>query len=602
MRVPTAEQQSVLPSNPFGSTAPQLQRPDFRPAQDIANLGKQVGGFTQAVGGAVSRELAQGDADAINERNRVLKQNDADLKAAEDARKRAKAALQAEALVELQRKADDETAGLFGREGFDAMRESGPTKDRLDKHLKDIGERFVDPMDRLEFDNLGNAALLSRRKSIEEYTTKQNLAGTKATLEGLRSEAVRGAASVDLTPQEMKASVGAVDATYDRILPPEAAAAAKTELRADMSEAMIQRRIQSGDIEGAKAILAGDESILGPKRSKALKGAVESAEKDFTAKGVAAEVNGLADQVRDEHRIVTGKALRDAMPKLAEDDPRRQAFETALEKQSVLEDKRLKELLEVERNNAENAFGDNVALPDQTRKVLEKYDRRYLTALEDAEETRRERRRARREGTPAQRHAVDKQQAEDDEAFRYRLEKRLTEDPTVSPRDVLSEFVEEKAKAGRRVTISEPERERAGATSAKYQKDAGSKESTTQRAWASKLEAEIGPMAKPTKKGSREDPEITQTWVGEGLVQYRAALERNGGKPLDSKQEAELKASIIHQARSGKPTVTKAAPKPLGPEYVPQASKKVRFPNGQTFDVSPDKMDAAMRKGGVVLE
>lgn len=592
MRVPTVEQQSVLPSNPYSNTSPHLMQSGPGLKNEIAKLGQQAGDAAQAVGGAVSREIAQDDALAKAQSKQVI----AD---AEAAQKRARAALQAEALVELQRKADDDTAALFGREGFDAMRESGPTKDKLDKHLTEIGERFVDPQDRLDFENLGNAALLSRRKSIEEYTTKQNLAGTKATLEGMRSEAVRGASSVDLSPEEMKAALGPVDATYDRILPPEAAAAAKTELRADMSEAMIQRRIQSGDIEGATTIMAGDSSILGPRRMASLQLKVDAAKKDLTAKGVAIEVNALADGARDEYGITTGKALRNAMPKLAEDDERREALEVALEKQSTLEDKRLRELLEVARNDADKADLNGTAVPAEAQAILEKYDAKYLRGLRDDRRARAKSARIERDGTARDKAEARRQQAEVDREAEERFARELIRNPNASHKEFIANFAAEKsAEMGEPVAVSPLFKAKLDRDGAEAVKGVDTKEAAAKRAFASKLEAELGPMTKPMRKGAREDQALTQDWVGQGALQYQAALERNGGKPLDAKQEAELKASIIHQARGEKKVIAAPAPKPLGPEFRPEAAaaRTLQFggrptatgKNGEKYRLSED--------------
>lgn len=576
MRVPTVGAATVQNSNPYGDTRPNLVQPDYSVAQTIAEVGKDVAGAGQALGGLIASE----------EKESAAKQKAA-LEAAEAEKKRARELTIADGVVDVQRRANDDEVKFRSQQGLGALKASGPALDGLDKHIDQVGQRFTDPLLRAEFGVRAKQAILGSRKSIEEHTSKQYAEGIKQTYGNLRDSALRTAATVELSPDEMKSVLAPVDQGADEFMSAEDAKKAKLELRGDVSEAVITRRIAEGQVDEAESQLQLDRPLLGEKREKALKSQIESKRKDLTSKSVAVQVNELADGVRDENNIVTGQALSDALPKVAEDDPRREAFETAIEKQRVIEDKRLKELLEVEKNNASNAINDGVAIPDKTLQRLKKYDREALEGLLAKAEARKHARAVDRRGNRQEINDALRRQAEINGEAEERFAARLKQDPNANHKDFIIEFTRDvSAREGRPVTVTprfEAKLENDAATERQKQNTA---EGRNESKFSSDVEKSIDGMT-ILKKGGKPDEALTRSWGGYAALRYQSAVQSNGGKPLTAEQSDKLSASIISEAvadSNKKGKVTAKPPPVLGPAYEPAFIKKTIRSYGYSVD------------------
>lgn len=568
MRVPTIGAATVQNADPYGNTAPNLVQPDYNPAQTIAEVGKDITGVGQAIGGVMAEDAKESAA-----------KQKAALEAAEAEKKRARELTIADGVVDVQRRANDDEVKFRSQQGLGALKASGPALDGLDKHIDEVGARFTDPLLRAEFNVRAKQAILGSRKSIEEHTSKQYGEGIKQTYGNLRDGALRTASTVELSPEEMKSVLAPVDQGADEFMSAEDAKKAKLELRGDVSEAVIARRIAEGQVDEAESQLQLDRSLLGEKREKALKGQLESKRKDITAKSVAVQVNNLADGVRDENNIVTGQALSDALPKVAEDDPRREAFETAIEKQRAIEDKRLKELLEVEKNNASNAINDGVTIPDQTLKRLKKYDREALEGLLAKAEARKHARALDRRGNRQEIADERRFQAEINGEAEERFAALLKQDPNASHKDFIVKFTRDvSAREGRPVTVSPRFEAKLENDSATERQKQNTNEGRTESKFSSDVEKAIDGMT-ILKKGGKPDEALTRSWGGYAALRYQAAVQANGGKPLNAEQSDKLSASIINEAvadnKKGK--VMTKPPAALGPTYEPAlVGKKVR--------------------------
>ena len=597
MRVPVLTQQSVAPANPFGDTSPNLQRTNLGTAQALGSVAQEVGQLGAAAGNVMeqqAREERQASAKALHD--------------AEQAKKRAEELQIADGLVDLQRRVGDDEAKFLGRKGLDALRASGPTLDALDKYVEEGSQRFTDPLQKLEFQVRAKQALLTARRSIESHTTREYASGTATTYANLRDAAVRNAGSVDLSPDEMASALAPVDQAADEFMPPELAKQAKAELRADVAEAVIQRHLEAGNVDKAREQLKLDRALFPQKRAQQLAAAVEragaGAEKDRLAGQLSKLVDGSAEAVRSDDGYVTEEDLRKAVNVEGYEGQQRDAVEAEVAQRVRIEKARLKADIEKHRDNVSRSDLPGRAKAGESELFLEKYDPDFLLA-------RQARKRAEfrawkaSQGDAKGKAAEAKLQKAVDTEFLNRLGAELVNNPTTNPEEFLTTFIAEKAKEGDDVTVSDVARARAGLDAAKAGKKAETAEGATERAVASRLEKTLGAAFK--QKGKPLDQKLLNERVGRALAVYHQRLEAKG-KPLDESELAGIEAELLRDVTVTEPgrfwgtnEVKKKAVDVIGAEPAPSGPVRVCFPNGQTFDVPPEKLDAAKRKGGVIV-
>lgn len=567
MRVPAQTGATVQTSNPFGSTQPFLQQANQGTAQTLGEVAQDLKTTGQAIGGALA-EQEKADAE----------QRKAALAAAEAEKKRARELMIADGLVDVQRRANDDEVKFRSQQGLNALKASGPALDKLDKHIEDVGARFTDPLLRAEFDVRAKQAILGSRKSMEEHTSKEYASGIKQTYANLHDQAVRTAGSVELSPEEMSLTLAPVDQGADEFMSPEEAKAAKLELRGDVSAAMIERRANTGKIAEAEEQLKLDRALLGDKRVARLQETIDSKKKEQTGKQVAVAVNAVADEVRDENNIVMPTEFKSKLPKMSADDPRREAYEAAIEKQQAIEKKRMDELVDFEVNNASVAIDDGVPIPDKTVKRLRKYDNEKLRGLLDKEEARKRAARTEREGSARDRREAQKAQADINAEAEERFAAELIRNPNANHRDFIIKFTRDvSAREGRPVTVSPKFEAKLERDSEDAKRDDGSDKSKAKAKFAGDIESKIDGLT-VTKKGGKADYELTKEWSGYAAHVYEEQVRQNGGKPLTAEQEKAIGAQIIDKAVNGKKTVQKPPPQPAGPVYQPNqlGQKKVK--------------------------
>jgi hypothetical protein len=541
MRVPVLKQQSVAARNPFGDTSPNLQQANLGTAQALGAVAQDVGQLGQSIGNVMeqqAREERQASAKALHD--------------AEVAKRRAEELQVADGLVDLQRRVGDDESKFLGRKGLDAVRASGGTLDAFDKYVEEGAKRYTDPTQKLEFQVRAKQALLAARRSVESHTTREYAAGTATTFANLRDAAVRNAGSVDLSPAEMASALAPVDQAADEFFPAELAKTAKTELRADMAEAVIQRHLEAGNIEKAKAQLEADRSLFAPKRATQLGAAIDranaGAEKDRVAGEVAKLVDTSAEAVRTPDGYVTEEALRKAVPVEGYEGQQRDQVEAEIRQRLQLERAKLKADGDKHRDNVNRADLQGVRA-GESEVWLEKYDPDFLLA-------RQARKRAEfrawkaSQGDAKGKAAEARLQKAVDQEFLNRLNAELINDPSTKPDDFLTTFIAEKAKQGDDVMVSDVARARAGLDAAKAGKRADSTEGATERAVANRFERTLGAAFK--QKGKPLDQKLLNERVGRALGLYRERLDAKG-KPLDEAELAGLEAEMLREVTVSEP-------------------------------------------------
>lgn len=548
MRVPVQTQQTVAAGNPFGDTSPNLQRANLGTAQALGSVAQDVGQLGQAAGNAMeqqAREERQASAKALHD--------------AEQAKKRAEELQIADGLVDLQRRVGDDESKFLGRRGLDALRASGSTLDAFDKYVDEGSQRYTDPTQKLEFQVRAKQALLAARRSVETHTTREYAAGTAATYANLRDAAVRNAGTVDLSPAEMATAMAPVDQAADEFLPPELAKQAKTELRADMAEATIQRHLEAGNVDRAKEQLKLDRGLFAPKRASQLAAAVDragaGAEKDRVAGQIAGLVDTTAEAVRTEDGYVTEDELRKAVRPEGYEGQQRDQVEAEIRQRAQLEREKFKADGNKHRDNVNRSDLPGNKRAGESELWLEKYDPDFLLARQARKQAQYERRLARKDGTSTERTAAAKQQDADDEGYRYRVQRRVREDPTLTPEQIEVEYIADmKKRYGRNVAVSPPELERAGAFSVDFQQKVGTKEGAADKANGARVEkAVVAAIKRGLPKGGKVDPAALNDEVGRDMYLLQAKIEANGGKPLNELQWSEFEEQITAELTIDKP-------------------------------------------------
>jgi len=394
MRVPMLEQTQVQASDPYPGVSPIIQKPQLAQAEMLGSIGKDIGQAGADVGAALAAKAR--DEAAAKER------------AARDA---AKAKDEAEdMLVDLQvvgaqQEAQAEDERFKRNQGEDALRESGPTSDRLDDIIKKRSESFAEERLRARFKVKAGSAVLGSRKSIESHTSQQFLAGKQATLEGLRAGAIDAAGAGNLTVDELAEQVHRVDQSFDKQLPPDIALREKNQLRRDMSAEVIAAQIAAGNLGEAQQNIDDMGPLLGPKRTLHLKSLMASEKKkgEIADERATAEQNVQqmvdagrgADGFMDE--TATESGLEKVPPEQLEDT--RRLLAQRLNQEAAAKKRKVDEW----KNSAGAAYneGGYHAIPPGLVEKLQKYDSAFLRQLANAQDIKNARALAMRTGEVA---------------------------------------------------------------------------------------------------------------------------------------------------------------------------------------------------------
>ncbi len=597
MRVPTIDQPSVSPSG-APEYSPKLRAPDPSIEQGLESIGQ---GMSSVIKGA---EEAQAKADALRETESLTAY-----------RHQVNSGLvgdrSSQGITDAAFNGEKAPTGFLNTRGTEASAQSAEVLDQLEKKRQEIAGQLNDRQ-RKAFLERSAVIYEDARRTVEGHTSQQFKAAQVATAEAAKQAALDEASAGGgrgLAPSRV---ADVEKSIKDLALSPEDAAADLAKFHQDVAVATISSQLASGDVETAAAQLELDREKLG-RHYPAVKHQVELAQK--TAKtadlhaAASEQVAKLADSVRDVDTYVTERAMREKAQRPPA-GPARDAFDKAFEQQAKLEHDKLEAAKDVERNNADLADLHNVPIPEGTVKFLEKYDSKYLKGI--ARDQRAEARawRAMRDGSAREkREAAAAQKAFDDEVEQlYRAE--LVDNPStkheVFIRDLLAEREGDLAVS----PLAKAKMKREGAEAAK---GADSKMSAATRSFVDDYGTELKSKMKPSGKGAKVDDELLQKRKGVAAQQYQQWVENNGGKALDAKAIAELKARLLKDATrvteksflgwkyNSTEKVQGVDLMETAPSAPPPAPVKMRFKNGQEFDVAPDKVDAAKKKGGVVI-
>lgn len=607
MRVPVLQQQRVE-SSPLPSQAPYLRNPDTSLAELANGVGRGLTGLArQADNAQTAASKARQEALSLQEADKLLEQQ-------ERAQRR------------LKGDSKTKSEGFLTLRGLRASEASADVVDGLEKDREEIARGISDPLAKQRFLVKSREQLLAFRGQVETHTSKEFQGARDATLKARMGQAV-GMAEAGVTDFDAWLAVSRqVEGEIDGLAPSaEAAEAVKVAFRADNAFALTRGLVAQGRIEDAVAYVRENRGTLGknfPEASALVDRANAGAEKDRIAGEVSKLVDTSAEAVRTPDGYVTEEDLRKAVPVEGYEGSQRDQVEAELRQRIQLERDRFKADNNKHRDNVDRSDLPGNPRAGDSELWLEKYDPDFLLQRAARKQAQYERWLARQNGTPAQRKKAEDDQRNDDLAFRYRLRAESTKNPNVDPRDVEVRFIAEKTKEyGRPVAISDPERELGGATVAEKQKQAATKEGQQAKADADRVEKVLTTAIKKTLgRGEKLDPAALNDEVGKDLVLLDERVRQNGGKPLDQKQWSDFEREITEDKMLNRPgrwygtnevNVGRAGQQPVyGPPAPPPradvgtAAKpvKMKFPDGSTHTVPPEKLELAKKKGGVIID
>lgn len=548
---------------------------------------------------------------------------DAVSKANAEAKSKADALVEAEAAYQLDARAQARLTQFRQAKGLKAAETSADLFKGLEKDRDEVAKGIGSASARQRFLARSFESLTAYRRNGEGHVSAQLGAAREETLNAREGQAI-GLAESGADPEGFLILSKQVEEDIRKnAVSPGAADARVAEFKSKTGLAITQGLIAGGRLEEAQGYVDEARKFLGGRYVEA-KTLLDKAMAGAKHDGLVVEMQKFVDD-----RIATIKAepggylseeqIRKAVPSEGYDADSARIVEDRIRERSAEETRRRTADTNLERDNANRADLNRQAIPGATWKYLEKYDPDFLLAREARRQAQHDRWLARQNGSPAERKKAEDDQKSDDEAFRWRLKREVTVDPNVDPRDVETRFVAEKKKLyGRNVAISDPERERAGATVVEERKKATMKEGAEAKANATRIEKVIVAAAKKRLgKGEKLDPAAINDEVGRDLEIYDARVRANGGKPLDEAGWTNFESFIADDIILTKPgrlygtdeqVVGRPGQQPkAGPEYRPQPRAdvgtggvtKMRFPDGSVHDVKPEDVSRAQKKGGV---
>lgn len=549
MRVPVINQ----PSGAVGGApgySPQLRGPNTSLEQGLSELGTA----TANVAGDIERKQAAEQEKARREAEALARAN-ADTEFHRQAQRLIIGDSSARGRIDDAFDGTDTSKGGFlATKGLSASEQSADVLKRLADARTEIAATISSPEARASFLASSAETALAYSKQVEGHVSKQFAVAQAESAKGADDIAINLAASgADDRDAWLTASKQAVDAIRANAVSKVAGDAAVTDFNSRNALAYTTGLVAQGKTGEAKAFVEAQRTALGtrfPKAAELVARATEGEKKDQQQLEMRKYVDDRVATIAksDPNGYLSEQQIRDAVPNEGYDADSARIVEDRIRERTVEEQRRRQQDTTDARDVANNADLNRKPIPGATYQWLEKYDPDFLLAREARKQAQYDRWLARQQGTPAARKKAEDDQRDDDLAFRYRLEHRLTEDPSVSPADVEVEFAADMKRAfGRDVSISQPERERGGASAAKAVKQQSTAIAANKQEWVRALGVELKAKMKPSGRGAKVDAELLEQRKGRAAAAYQDWVNNNGNKPLDARAAAELKARLLRE-------------------------------------------------------
>lgn len=563
MKIPTIAGPSVRSVDLPGYTPRDVQA-DYSVAKGIRAAGAGLAEVGKAVGSAIEGKLAadakaKKEADALKEADAMLEQH-----------KQAQRILIGDSSPQGRisdafdstgpsagsagNRVDTSQGGYLALKGLEASEKSSDVLERLERARQEIADTISSPEVKDRYLRRSAEAQLGYSKQVETHVAKEFEVAKEATLKARESQALGMAETGVADFDSWLLTSRAVESDLRENAPsPEAGEAAVADFRSRNAAKFVEGLQTRGDVRGAYEFAETNKATLGTRYTEVIgpaKKAYEGWQKDQLTKGVAGEVNKAADAARDEFGITTGHALRNSAPTYAENDPRREAAEAALEKQMAIETRKLEDAKKIARNAADLAHLDGRGIPWEAEQFLRRHDPDYLVGLQAKNRADRRAARVEREGTAREKREALTAQANTDKEFLELYNAEILTNPSVTPQEYAVRFAKEKkASSGQDVTVTSLYLAHATRDVAERKESVSTKEGSRSeaalRSFANEQEADFEALLK--KKGAVPDTAKVQGLVGKSVIEFNKRT-RIKGKPLDEKEIAKLKADMTSAA------------------------------------------------------
>lgn len=598
-RVPVINSQSVMPVQPYGSTAPVMRQPDYSTARLVSDVGRSV---AQA-GGAVLGEM---ERQAEAQRKAEAKAAKEAAKAAEDAASAASKLAKADAMLAFDGAAM-RSVGKFKREkGLGASEKSAATMEELLAERQRIAEGIPDAAARQDFLLKSSESLLQYQRQVEGHVASEFDAAREATAKGRESQllAMSEAGVTDFGSWlEMKRAVEAD--VRGLASSPEAGEAAAVELESKAGAAFVTGLVAQGRHEDASSFVDANRGKLGSRyaETKALVDrAAAGAKKDAAAGDADRLAMAVVMQTGDANGFLDEAAFLAKVDAERPADPEKAAaFGEAAQHHLRRERARLGAETKKHQQAALRADLDGKPLPGESELFLRQYDPDFLRGLKADQRARFRQWKTERDGNAREQSQARQTQAAVDLEARNRFAALSPEEQAATtPEDFAVRFAAQKFdEEGIEVSVSPLGR----SYMAKHQRttvEALQKgEGQAERRFTAEFEREVAPIVEKKgkaiasmKAAAGGDP--TSIATGNASAAYRERVAEKG-RALTADEEKALRAEllsdvILKEGRAlgpiplgGEVRGPRAlAPRPTGPaqqrpESVPEGPATVRI-------------------------
>jgi hypothetical protein len=586
MRVPTLDAPSVGQARASGYDM-QVNQVDTSVLGGVRALGQGVKALGGATGDALKKvsdeeEKARLEAQELQQATKLLEFNaNAQRQLQGDSTDRGR-------IDDAFDGTDTSKGGFLRTRGLEASARSAATLGAMESDRKRLAETISDRDARQLFLLRSQASMLGYRKQVETHVGREFGAAQDATADALEQQVAAAAESGVADFDAFRAQLQQADAAIDGVSrSPEEAKARKARLRSTAGAAFATSLVAQGREEEAAEFVEQNRAELGSRYAETSAMVARGAQKKAATRDV---VDVLAKSRGDDDFVDPAKAI-EAFRELDDDAQVRAA--PLFNRELAQEAKRKAAAVDGWRKRAGGQFnkGGFAAIDADVVEKLNKYDPDYLRRLRSEDEVRQRRARARAGG-----QRTSRAELQNDKLWITRFKALGTRG--MSEADV-DDFV-----MGHGLTelgVAEIQRLKTYAGE-KVQGGEGRAQQDMQN------EAERQLRALPRKARNELNEDDVTAFRGAAFDAFSDFLEENK-RPPTAEERSGMIGDLLRKVTVESPRVvfgftfgTSSEEKRGFKLQQKPGAVKVRFPNGQTFDVAAEKLDAAKKRGGVVID
>lgn len=571
---------------------------------DVADAGqgvRQLGGALETAAGIVQKVQAEADEVAIGQK-------------LVDFERRANKRLMGEQLEKIDAafEGTDRLPGFLETRGEAASKASG---DVLKATQADVDELSggLTPRQRTAFLEKVRALHMSVERKVDSHVLTELERAKGDTLKAFQSEVFRAIGADPMDPDLSFKSAMVEESLRKMATSPQAGEAAVADWKGQVALQQISGLLKGGNVPAAESLFGDTRKFLGTHADdveamiKQAKTAADIKETDVSA---LAEAQKWVTEAKPAGGYITRTLKEQLLTKLEATpvDQKREKLTEHLHKLLAIEQERF----EADRDEHRNLVAGTGSPPPTSVAWLKKFDGLWWEARSEHLNEKWRRLQARKEGTGAEKRALEKKQDDNDKEFNNLWAALPYEEQAKrSPQ----EFAIELAGKRKGFTVSD-----LGISEAlKHQRSTieglQKGDLTEERKFVSQANSRTIPLVTTRRQGKEVVDERVggdpRAIVGENASKfYRSKRAALGRDPTPAEADEWLGELTAQEAVTwGKKDLPPAARKDFLPggygapnpkqQVAPGKSVRMKFPNGKEYDVTPEQMEAARRKGAV---